>query len=98
MPTVIESSVFSEWFSALKDRTVRARIAVRIDRLAAGNQGDHKGVGDGVMEMRMTFGAGYRVYYMHQGDVVVVLLIGGDKSTQNADIAKAKSVAATWRR
>jgi len=98
MPAVIESSVYAEWFSALKDRTVRARIAVRIDRLAAGNPGDHKSVGDGVMELRMTFGAGYRVYYMHQGDVVVVLLIGGDKSTQDADIAKAKSVAAAWRR
>lgn len=97
MPAVIESSVFAEWFSALRDRTVRARIAVRIDRLAAGNPGDHKSVGDGVMELRMTFGAEYRVYYMHQGDVVVVLLIGGDKSTQDADIAKAKSIAATWR-
>lgn len=93
MPAVIESSVFAEWFSALKDRTVRARI----DRLAAGNPGDHKSVSDGVMELRMTFGAGYRVYYMHQGDVVIVLLIGGDKSTQDVDIAKAKIVAATWR-
>ena len=97
MPAVIESNVYAAWFSGLKDRTVRARIAVRIDRLAAGNPGDHKGVGDGVMELRLTFGPGYRVYYMGKGETVVVLLAGGDKSTQEADIAKAKSIAAAWK-
>lgn len=69
---------------------------MRIDRLAAGNPGDHKSVGDGVMELRMTFGPGYRVYYMQRGELLIVLLAGGDKSSQPADIAKAKNIAATW--
>lgn len=69
---------------------------VRIDRLAAGNPGDVKPVGDGVSEMRINFGPGYRIYYMAKGPLVIVLLAGGDKSTQEADVAKAKGIAAEW--
>ena len=93
MVDILKSSTFDAWLTGLRDVTGRARILVRIDRLAAGNPGDHKGVGDGVMELRMTFGPGYRVYYVQRGETVIVLLAGGDKSSQAADIAQAKAIA-----
>ena len=96
MVEVVKSSAFDAWLSGLRDVAGRARILVRIERLAAGNPGDHKGVGDEVMELRMTFGPGYRVYYMKQGALLIVLLAGGDKGSQAADIAKAKAIAAEW--
>lgn len=77
----------------MRDATGRARVAVRIDRLVDGNFGDHKSVGDGGSELRITFGPGYRVYYTTRGDVVVILLCGGDKGSQARDIAKAKEMA-----
>ncbi len=70
---------------------------MRIDRLAAGNPGDVRPVGQGVSELRIDYGPGYRVYYMRQGDMVIVLLVGGDKSTQDDDIAQAKRLADEWR-
>jgi len=74
-----------------------ARIAARIDRLASGNPGDVQPVGDAVSEMRINYGPGYRVYFIQQGKVLVVLLCGGDKSTQERDIRQAKALAGQWK-
>lgn len=90
---VVQTPVFERWIEGLRDRKARLRIDVRLKRLAAGNAGDTKSVGDGVQEMRLHFGPGYRIYYMWQGDVLVVLLNGGDKDSQSRDIAKARAMA-----
>lgn len=79
---------FSDWLFALRDATTRERIETRIDRIISGNYGDHKRF-DGILEIRMQFGKGYRVYCGEDGHTIVVLLIGGDKSTQGKDIKKA---------
>lgn len=84
---------FDSWFRALSDRTAKAKIAARIDRLALGNPGDVAPVGSGVSEMRIHHGAGYRVYYIERGVALVLLLCGGDKSSQRRDIARAKELA-----
>lgn len=84
---------FDKWLRALRDRLARSRIADRIDRLASGHMGDTKPVGDGVYELRFTFGPGYRLYYMWQGDKLVLLLSGGDKDSQARDITQAKALA-----
>ena len=83
-----------EWLDGLGDRNIRARILARIDRLEDGNFGDHRSVGEGVLELRMDFGPGYRVYCGQEGSVIILLLCGGDKSTQAEDISRAK---AYWR-
>ncbi len=93
---IVRSDTFDDWLRRLRDRQARARILVRIDRLATGNPGDIKPVGGGVSEMRIDYGPGYRVYLMQKGTVLVVLLAGGDKSTQVADIARAKAIAQEW--
>ena len=80
---------FIEWLESLKDKTVRYRIKERLDRIAIGNIGDHKSVGNGVMEIRFNFGSGYRVYYGEDGEEIILLLCGGDKSSQAKDIKKA---------
>ena len=80
-------------FVSLKDRKAKARIQVRIDRVEMGNFGDVSPVGEGVSELRIFYGPGYRVYFVKQNAVVVILLSGGDKSTQPSDIAKAKDIA-----
>lgn len=74
-----------------------ARIAARIDRLALGNPGDVKPVGSGISEMRIDYGPGYRVYFLQRGSVVIVILCGGDKRTQAADIKRAIKIAADWK-
>ncbi|MCA1784055.1 MAG: type II toxin-antitoxin system RelE/ParE family toxin [Intrasporangiaceae bacterium] len=79
------------------DPHARARIEMRIRRLSLGNPGDVQPIGDGLSEMRIDYGPGYRVYYLQQGFVVVVLLCGGDKRTKQDDIAMAKRLAAEWR-
>ncbi len=79
-----------EWLESLRDRSVQSRIYVRIQRAEMGNFGDHKSVGDGVMELRMTFGSGYRLYYALDGNDIILLLMCGDKSTQSKDIETAK--------
>jgi putative addiction module killer protein len=84
---------YNEWFSKLKDVIGRAKIAVRVARLEEGNPGDSRSVGEGVVELRINFGPGYRVYYIQRGDVLILLLCGGDKSTQSKDIARAKALA-----
>ncbi len=97
MVEVIQTDAFKNWLEGLKDRRAAVRVMVRIDRLAAGNPGDVKPVGEGVSELRITYGPGYRVYFIQQGDVLIVLLTGGDKSTQDRDISKAKALANEWR-
>ena len=93
MIEVRKTDVFSNWFNGLKDRKAKARIQARIDRVEMGNFGDVAPVGEGVSELRIFYRPGYRVYYVQQGEVVVILLSGGNKSTQSADIAKAKELA-----
>ncbi|WP_414499426.1 type II toxin-antitoxin system RelE/ParE family toxin [Zymobacter sp. IVIA_12111.31 C1] len=97
MKEIIQTSVFKRWFTRLRDRRARARISLRLDRLQADNAGDVKPVGDGISEMRIDYGPGYRVYYQQKGPIVILLLCGGDKSTQSSDIAKAKEIAKAWR-
>ena len=84
---------FAKWLDGLRDIRARARILVRIERLAAGNPGDVKAVGEGVSELRINYGPGYRVYYKKQGQKVIILLPGGDKSTQSKDIKTALRLA-----
>jgi len=88
-----QTEAFAAWMRNLRDRQGRAVIARRIERMAAGNFGDHKAIGDGVSELRVPFGPGYRVYYTLRGKELVVLLCGGDKSSQRRDIARARELA-----
>jgi putative addiction module killer protein len=88
-----QTEAYANWFSGLRDRVARARIDVRIRRLSLGNAGDAKPVGDGVSELRVDHGPGYRIYFIQRGEVVIVLLAGGDKSTQDKDIRNAKALA-----
>ena len=90
---VYTTEEFDSWFEKLRDRQARARIQARIDRIELGNFGDVEPVGEGVSELRIFYGPGYRVYFTKQSSVVVVLLIGGDKSYQSKDIEKAKQLA-----
>lgn len=91
------SAAFDRWLSNLRDRHAAARVQARLDRLATGNPGDMKPVGGGISELRIDYGPGYRVYFMRRGPLLVILLCGGDKSTQQQNIAMAKSIAAQWR-
>jgi putative addiction module killer protein len=93
MLDVRQTNLYAEWFSALRDRTAKTRIDIRIRRLSLGNAGDVKPVGEGVSELRVDHGPGYRVYFVQKADVYIVLLAGGDKSTQEKDIRKAKALA-----
>ncbi|OFX11505.1 MAG: addiction module antitoxin RelB [Alphaproteobacteria bacterium RIFOXYD12_FULL_60_8] len=97
MIEIFASSDFSAWFDGLKDRQARARILARIDRAALGNFGDCAPVGEGISEMRIHCGPGYRVYFTQHGKALVILLCGGDKSTQHIDIRKAKAIAQDWK-
>jgi putative addiction module killer protein len=94
---VVKSATFDRWLRKLKNRRAAARIQVRIDRLAAGNPGDVKPVGSGISELRIDYGPGYRVYYLHEGQRLILLLYGGDKSSQQKDIEEAKRMAADWK-
>jgi putative addiction module killer protein len=91
---VQKTEEFDGWLSGLADQKAQAKIASRIERLGLGNPGDVKPVGGGVSEMRVPHGPGYRVYYKQTGKTVVLLLCGGDKSTQEKDIKRAKEIAA----
>lgn len=88
-----ETETFSAWLRGLRDSQSRARIAARIRRLAFGNPGDVRPVGEGISELRIHHGAGYRVYYVQRGAALILLLCGGDKSTQDKDIETAKRLA-----
>lgn len=90
---VEKTDVYREWLDALKDRAGRARILVRVERLIHGNPGQHRDLTDGVSELKIDFGPGYRVYYTQRGTSLLLLLGGGDKSTQQKDIATAIHLA-----
>lgn len=90
---VHETDEFAAWFSRLRDRRAREQITRRIHRLRLGNPGDVAAVGEGVSELRMHFGPGYRVYYVQRGCELIILLGGGDKSSQRRDIGKARALA-----
>mgnify|MGYP001461217922 CR=1 FL=1 len=96
MMRILQTDAFRKWWTGLRDERARGVITARIDRLGYGHEGDVKSVGDGVSELRIHHGPGYRVYFQRRGDVLVVLLCGGDKSTQQADIRKAKRLASDW--
>jgi putative addiction module killer protein len=93
MIEIRQTEVFASWFRALRDIQARARIQVRIDRLQLGLPGDVKPVGQGVSELRIDFGPGYRVYFIRKGKEIIILLAGGDKRTQDRDIKKAIQLA-----
>jgi len=88
-----KTNVFKKWLKKLNDSRARHRINIRIKRLEEGNYGDVKHTGEGVIEMRINYGQGYRVYFKETGNEIIILLCGGDKSTQQEDIAKAKKIA-----
>lgn len=96
MIEIKQTEKFRKWRSRLKDQRARAVIASRIDRLAFGHAGDVEPVGNGVSEMRIHYGPGYRIYFQKRGEIVIVLLCGGDKSTQDKDIKAAKKLADQW--
>lgn len=93
MVKVRETDAYSRWFERLRDSRARSRILLRIRRLSTGNPGDVKPVGEGVSELRINYGPGYRVYFVQRGNALIVLLAGGDKSTQKRDIEKALTLA-----
>ncbi len=93
MVEIRQTDEYARWFDKLRDRQARARILVRVRRLSLGNPGDVRSVGEGVSEMRVDYGPGYRIYFTQRGTEVVVLLIGGDERTQQKDIVKAKALA-----
>lgn len=93
MIEIRKTDVFAQWLDALRDIRARARVQARIERLAAGNAGDAQPVGEGVSELRVNYGPGYRVYFKHRGHELIILLAGGDKSTQTTDIKTALRLA-----
>ncbi len=93
MYEVQQTSIFAQWLRSLRDTTAKGRIIARIERLQLGNLGDTKSVGDGVHELRMTFGPGYSVYFAWRGEQIVLLLCGGDKGSQSRDIDRARRIA-----
>ena len=95
MPTLRRLPEFDRWLNGLRDGATRIRLARRLEKAQRGNLGDVRPVGDGVFEMREFFGPGWRMYYIERGGAVVIMLGGGAKSTQRADIATAKALAAT---
>jgi putative addiction module killer protein len=92
MIEVIQTELFADWLEGLRDRQAKARIQARIDRMELGNFGDVAPVGEGVSELRIHYGPGYRVYFVQRGEVIVILLSGCDKSTQDSDIQTAKKL------
>ncbi|GAB1409298.1 type II toxin-antitoxin system RelE/ParE family toxin [Desulfovibrionales bacterium] len=94
---IIQSETFRIWLTGLKDRQAVARIHARLDRAAGGNLGDVKPVRKGVSEMRIDYGSGYRLYFIQSGPQLIVLLAGGHKRTQDADIEQAIKIAQDWR-
>ena len=93
MPQIRKTDVFKKWMKKLKDAIAKAHINRRIDRLERGNPGDVESIGEGCSEMRIDYGPGYRVYYKDNGREIIIILCGGDKSTQRSDINKAKRLA-----
>lgn len=94
---IIRSTTFSRWLGDLRDNQTRMRVLARLDRIAVGNFGDAQPVGDGISELRIHYGPGYRLYCRQYGMRVVVMLCGGDKSSQPLDIERAKIIAKDWK-
>ena len=94
---IIKSATFDRWLRKLRDAKAKARIEMRIRRLSIGNSGDVRPIGKGLSELRIDYGPGYRVYLLQQGEILIILLCGGDKRTQQRDIAKAQEIALQWR-
>ena len=97
MVRIEKTETFDRWMTRLKDRSASARITIRIDRLASGNAGDVRPVGEGVSELRIDYGPGYLVYFVRRGNVLVVLLCGGEKNSQKKDIDIARRLAREWK-
>ncbi|MGL4489590.1 MAG: type II toxin-antitoxin system RelE/ParE family toxin [Rhizobiaceae bacterium] len=91
-----QTAAYMKWERKLTDQTAKALIAARLLRLANGLAGDVSPIGDGLSELRIHYGPGYRIYFQRRGSVIIVLLCGGDKSTQSKDIARAKEIAREW--
>ena len=96
MIELLQTETFRRWRTRIKDQRLRGLIASRLDRLAFGHAGDVKPVGSSISELRIDYGPGYRIYYQRRGDVLIVLLCGGNKDTQQKDIQMAKRLAANW--
>ena len=94
---IVESGTFKRWVRRLRDRRAVARINARLRNVSIGNFGDIRSIGDGISEMRIRYGPGYRLYFIRRGSTVVVLLCGGEKGTQQRDIERAKRLAQDWR-
>ncbi|MBI2718163.1 MAG: type II toxin-antitoxin system RelE/ParE family toxin [Rhizobiales bacterium] len=97
MLEIRQTELFSAWLAKLRDQEAKAKIVSRIRRLALGNAGDVAPVGGGVSELRIHHGPGYRVYFMQRGTKLVILLCGGDRSSQSRDVGRAQTLAASWR-
>ena len=93
MLEVRETDAYAAWFKGLRDRAAKTRIDIRVRRLSLGNPGDVRPVGEGVSELRIQFGPGYRIYFIQNGDEFILLLAGGNKSSQTQDIKQAKDLA-----
>lgn len=96
MLEVRETDTYARWFVSLRDERAKARIVARIRRLSLGHFGDAKTLGAGFGELRVDYGPGYRIYFARRGDTLVLLISGGDKSRQKADIERARALAARW--
>jgi len=94
MIEIRRTEVFKDWVVNLRDHIAQARIVKRVERLAQGNPGQSRSVGEGVVELKIDYGPGYRIYYVNRGSVLIVLLCGGDKDSQEKDIVRAKNLAA----
>lgn len=97
MIEIIQSDTFKAWRKSLKDKQALLRVNARLERMKDGNLGDVKPVREGISELRIDYGPGYRVYFIQRGSVVIVLLAGGDKRTQDADIKRALNIAKDWK-
>jgi len=97
MKEIRRSDIFDRWLKKLRDGRARVKILERVDRLAKGNPGDVEPAGEGISEMRINYGPGYRVYYKETGREIIILLCGGDKTTQQADIANARKIARLYK-
>src|SRR5262249_14649616 len=93
---IVESATYKAWFSSLRDPTARARIDARVRRLSLGNAGHHRVLKGGIAELKVDVGRGFRVYYTQRGLTLIILLCGGDKSTQTSDIRNARRIAEDW--
>jgi putative addiction module killer protein len=93
VPDIIKTRTYSDWFDRLRDEKAKARINVRILRLALGHAGDAKALGSGLYEIRLDYGPGYRIYFVHRGREIIMLLCGGDKGSQHRDIETARRLA-----